>query len=1218
MPEWTKAQECAIEEKDKMILVSAAAGSGKTSVLTERVIRRILDPVSPLKLTDLLIVTFTRSAAADLKSKIAAAIGIALENDPGNTLLTDQLLQLGSAQISTIDSFYLQVVRSNFERFGLPANFRMADENELRVLADEILDELIPEFYKKYEVADNTDENHVFGKIRNNKFADCVDHFFNGKSNDDLAASLLEFHGNFSRMRKGVEALKDSAELLRSEAELPFSQTRCGDLLFSRLEAIVSQYERAVLQDVKAHHLEDPDAVKDQSATLASDFYFCDRTLHAVREKNFDELQNILSAINWEGFKSAEGAPEWSERYHVTRNNFKDRINTFYKNFVAKITPEEQKNVFLLTAELAEVLYLFYTAFNRRYRDEKYARGILDFNDVRDAFLALLSDPENAPLVDSLREQYKEIYIDEYQDVDEIQDEIFAKIGGVHRFMVGDIKQSIYGFRGGDPSIFAGYRQNMPLSDSPEAENADSICIFMSDNFRCNKPVIDFTNAVCSFLFSASPKSVHYLPEDDLKYSKNFKTEPPEPAPVTVRIFGKPEKKKADGETPEEAASADGESESDAEAHWVACEIARLLREGKKDDGSALEARDIAVLARSAPIMKKFKKEFDAQGIPAVTSEGNSIAQSPVFINLYNLLCAIDNPYRDVPLFEFLLSDFGGFTLDELYAVRNGFDKKKPLYDALQAATEAELPLAGKTREFVEWLEFYRRLSTVQSADRFLRILYRDQKFAAAAYSPEFLTVYEQARIYQQSSWTGLYGFLHYLDRLWAADKLTAADFGKTESAVNLMTMHKSKGLEFPVVFVVGCGKPPKKSSDKLIYQKGVGFASDLYRRESGIPKPSFWKEIAELARFDAQMEEEIRLLYVAMTRAKEKLYITATPSRKEENFLRDVSMILRNDRFSILSGKSYIDWIYAALENAPEERRKVDLEYLPAKESAAEEPRQVSQSTEPSQSDATPQNDAMARYYQGVLEKAKSFSYPLNALQGIPTKAAASKLKENLLDILKSGDEAESIAERIDLMRSEQPSFQSLLSAGEQPTAAEIGSATHEFLAECDFANLQKSGVQAELDRLTSLAFLSKETAKIVNLRAIERFTNSTLLQKINTAEQIYREQQFSLFVPLEELTKDPALAATLRGQELFVQGSIDLLLLGKDGKIELYDYKTDRITEEERQDPALLRRNMKARHGNQLEFYARAVEQLFGKRPDHIFIFSLSLGEIVELSSK
>ncbi len=812
MPEWTTAQKTAVKLRDRLILVSAAAGSGKTAVLTERVIRRILDPDSDIRLTDLLIVTFTRSAAAELKSKIAKAIEKELSKeeltDGAREKLRNELLQLGGAQISTIDSFYLQIVRAHFESLGLPANFRLADENELRVLSEEILDDLIPEFYKKYE-ENNVAENGEgpFDKIQNNLFADCIDHFFDGTSTSNINDIFIRFYASFGRVKGGINALRQSAEELSAEAELPFLQTRPGAAFLARFEPVILSYLQ-VLKDMKEQCLIISENEQKMGGVIAHEESHCESILQALRAKSWEALQKALSAFEFTDLSRVGGKPRWPDFYKNARNAFKSALQNTYRPLVDSIFPAEQKKVFLKTAELAEMLYRFYTAFQERYRAEKITRGMQDFNDVRDAVYQILSDPENNSLLETVRGQYKEIYIDEYQDVDEIQDEIFAKIGGNNRFMVGDIKQSIYGFRGSDPSVFAGYRSAMPLAGTPEAENAGSVCVFMSDNFRCDKPVIDLTNAVCSFLFSASPNSVHYLPQDDLKHAKL----PPEgtpvvSSPVCIRVFEKPEGKKESEETTAEA--------SRDEVIWVADEIQRLLKSGRKNDGSKIEPSDIAILSRKKEPLSEFQKELETRRIPIANVSGNSISQSPLFMELLNLLRVIDNPYRDLPLSEHLLSDRGGFSLDELQTLRTEFSAEKSLFDALTLSAQAEGQLAQKAAVFIQWLDFYRSIAAVQSADRFLRILYQDQKLQPYAFTPEFLTVYEQARVYQQSAWTGLYGFLNYLTRLKQADQLESSGFRKAESAVNAMTIHASKGLEYPVVFVVDCGRSIQSSVSK-------------------------------------------------------------------------------------------------------------------------------------------------------------------------------------------------------------------------------------------------------------------------------------------------------------------------------------------------------------------------------------------------------------------
>lgn len=1218
---WTDSQETAMNERDKLLLVSAAAGSGKTSVLTERIIRRLLDRDDPVSLSELLIVTFTRSAAAELKSRIAKALGEALAADPSNARLSKQLLLLGSAQISTIDAYFQQVVRSNFEHLGLPSSFRIASEKELYALSQEIMEELIAEFYRTYEQPiEQTETDGLFRRVRNNRFADCMDHISSGTSSTDLTEILLTFYGKFASYPQGISLLRDSAEQLRREAENDFSLSRAGKAVRKHLIGAASDFLQ-VLEETKAYHDSvDPDLVKSQAGVLASDIDQCRALLCALNGNEWDSVRAAGVNFAFANFQGPKSKPEWSTHYQNARNAFKAILKKYQENFLAD-SPVEIKAQMLATADLSEILWRFYSAFEKRCLAEKIDRGMLDFNDVRNATYKLLTDPENQSIVNDFLEKYREIYIDEYQDVDEIQDEIFRLIGGDHRFMVGDIKQSIYGFRGSDPSIFADYRRSMPLSTDPAAKDSPSVCVFMSENFRCDQTVIDFANAVCSFLFSACKESVGYLPEDDLQHAKkDSETEGWKPIPAQVVIFEK-ESPKNPKDAEKSEITTDDSDERDSisrEARWVAAEVERLLREGRLNDGSSILPEHIAILSRNGGYhIKPYLDALEARGIPVSAESAGKISRSPLLIDLLNLLRAIDNPHRDIPLSEYLTTGFGGFTLEELSAIRLASPTRKSLYDAICAAAEnADFPCSEKAHDFVEWLEGYRRLSSVQPADRFLRALYLDERFAALSSTPEFLALYEQARTYQRSSWCGLYGFLEYVTRLCEGDQLSANGFRGAESAVNVMTMHASKGLEFPVVFVVGCGKAFSDSerNTAMLYQKEVGFASNLYREDLGGTFVTMLKKTAKLAIKSEEIEGEIRLLYVALTRARERLYVTAIPSRLTPSLLNDVSRIKRDSRSAILGGKSFLDWILAALY----EKEKISGSYpadirwvSPAEEVETAEPisAPIVASVEPN----TP-SDPLSEHYKQVLERSQAFVYPLEALRGIPTKAAASKLRPDLLDILKQ-DDATAIEEQIRLMKDEKPSFDALLSESRKPTAAEIGTATHAFLEFCDLPNLSPEGIDAEVERLVKKQFLTPEEADILNRRQLKAFASAPLMEEIRSATRVLREQKFGLFLPLSELTTDAALSEQLKGQELFVQGSIDLVLVDASGHISLYDYKTDHITEEERADRALLRSRLTERHGNQLNCYAMAVENLFGKRPDKTYLFLLALGEAVEI---
>ncbi len=1200
---WTASQEAAMSLRGKTLLVSAAAGSGKTSVLTERIIRRLTDREDPADLSRILVVTFTRAAAAELKGRIASALSEALAENPGDRHLSRQLLSLGSAQISTIDSFFQKTVRAHFEELGLPATFRIADPAEILPLCMEILDGLLEEFYLRYAQSEAT--GSALSRIESNPFAEAMDHLLSNRSDGKLNLLLLDFAEHFAAFPEGFAVLKKSAAELRAAAGCEFLKTRYGKILIHDLKERFS-CDLAELERLEAAIEVDPDIAAKCAGLLSSDRLYCHAVLEALDSGSYEKLRNAAFSFLPGRFPTIKDKPACVLAYQNFRTSFRKEISAKVQGKL-EWSPELLPQQLEKTAALCEMLYAFYSEFGARLTAEKHTRGILEHNDIRAMLYRLLSDPSGSAtdFARSLSAQYDAVYIDEYQDVDLLQDRIFALIGEDRRFMVGDIKQSIYGFRGSDPSIFANYRKKMPLHDSPEAATSNGICVFMSENFRCDRPVIEFANAVCSFLFSACEESVGYRPQDDLVCAKQ-PPEGPEPASVQVAVFDAPEKG-------EEASESDN-----AEAVWTAAEISHLLREGKKDDGTPVQPSDIAILVRAKSQGAAFAEELERLGIPVAADAASDFLHAPLLTDVLNLLRAVDNPYRDLPLSEFCISELGGFSLEELGRIREAAPDCKSLFEAFFEASKEETPIGEKAQVLLIWLEKLRDQAALLSADRFLRLLYLDARLAAHANDPLLLFLYEQARLCQRSAWCGLYGFLKQFEKLLDGKKISANGFCKAESAVTIMTVHHSKGLEFPVVFLAACGAPFNRADtrESLLFHKNIGCASKLYNRESGERENTILCELAK-AEIDAeQTEESIRTLYVALTRARERLYVTGTLRGTWEKALAAVASLRPGNRSGILSANSYLSWILAVWQYSSTQKLEFPCTFrhilqeevvcgIPLASNAAVE----------SNTDPAPES-ALTAHFASVLQKSADFAYPLAQLQGLPTKAAASKLRPNLLDLLSEEENGEEALEsQIDLMRAAVPSFDALLSDLSKPSATDIGTATHAFLEFCNFEALAHDGVEPEIARLVAEKFLLPDTAAIIHKKQIEAFRESRLMQKLLSAKQVYREQKFSLFLPFSTLTEDKIRAQALEGQKLFVQGSIDLLIEEHDGTLALIDYKTDRITQEELSDPSRLRVRMLRDHGTQLACYARAVKELFGRAPDKSLIYSLPLGDTVEI---
>lgn len=1217
--EWTKSQRAAIDLRGKMILVSAAAGSGKTSVLTERIIQTLTDREHPADLSRLLVVTFTRAAAAELKGRIAAALTEALAEHPDDTHLSRQLFLLGSAQISTIDAFFQQAVRANFEQLELPASFRMADQTELVGLSLEVLDGVIRELYDRHTLQNPTG-NDLFSRLLDNRFAKIMDHFLSHRNDKELDRTLLEFHSKFASYPEGIKILMRIARDLRTQMNGEFFRTDAGKIICKHIEDALNYYAEG-LKAAGDYLAIDEKAAGYFSGTHAADTDYVVALTEAIQAGCYEDARRVAVTYPKASFPTMQKKPAEMDAYKKLHDSLKAAAADFCKSYFAW-SPQEIAWQMQQTADTCEMLFLLFSEYEARILEEKKARGVLEFDDVREQLYRLLLKPNGEPseFARSLSDQYDAVYIDEYQDVDDLQDRIFSIIGENRRFMVGDIKQSIYGFRGSEPSIFSSYRRSMPLYETPEAESSDAVCVFMSENFRCNQPIIDFANHVCAFLFSACEQSVGYREQDDLKFSKKPTDEskaPPVPAKVQTVLFEPyPKKKRGEKATP------DDRERPKREAVWIAAEISRLMREERLDNGSKIQASDVAILVRTAAQGNAIAAELEKLNIPVSAPAAEDPLHSPIMTQTLNLLRAIDNPHRDLPLSEYLLSADGGFSLDELTEIRDLAPNEKSLYDAIcEAAADKANPHTKKAAEWVTWLEAQRRVAAVQSADRFLRLLYLDPRVAPHASEAELLLLYEQARLYQRTSWCGLYGFLSHVSKLLEGKPISIGGFRKATGAVTVMTIHHSKGLEFPVVFLASCGVRFNNESlqKNLLFHRKAGCASKLYHSDLRANKTSILREAVKLEIKADETEEAIRTLYVALTRARERLYVTATTEGKIDTALSSAAMLRRGSRYSILSGNSYLRWILAALQ----EKRPNSSEFpcifrnISLSDEITGLPIDTANTCNdsPAAASEAPSNDMQA--YLEILGKQADFAYPSIDLSDLPTKIAASKIRTDLLNVTddERDESGRGLELQIELMRAASPSFEILLNGRNQPQATDIGTAMHSFLEFCDLTTLSEHGVEAEIGRLVSEAFISAETANLLNRKQLKAFASSELIEWAKKAKRIYREQTFSLLLPLSSLTTIPQKQKAWEGETVFVQGSIDLILQMEDDRILLFDYKTDRIDEAIEASPAHLLQEMITHHGNQLACYARAIENLFGKKPNEIFVYALALGQAISI---
>lgn len=1188
---WTPKQLQAIESRDKTLLVSAAAGSGKTATLTERIIRRLTDKNNPASISRLLVVTFTRLSAADLKRKISNAISGELANDPTNKYLSKQLVLLESARICTIDSFYLDIVRSNFQRLSLPSNFRLADEGEMALLRKEVMDGVIE---KIYDLSTDNDDG----------FLSFVEHFTSAKQSDTLSDVFLALHDKLSSRTEGISAILSFANELTNEAEGEFFESRQGKFIHNYLLKGAKSYLEA-LQKCCDVISSDENSSKSYLSVFAYEKSFMAEFVSVLEKKNYAKAREHAKSF----IKQRLGLlkKEFQTEEILACKSIREEADAFIKASCEKHLSFDEDSVREIMRKSREILLSLHSVlkdFEDEVYSEKMRRRAFDFNDVRRFAYQLLTNENGEPsdIALNMRDQFDEIYIDEYQDVDAMQDRIFTLIAKENnRFMVGDIKQSIYSFRGADPDVFAGYKKNFPEYDN--AENSNNALIFMSNNFRCDDNVIKFTNTIFSFLFGHAGESIEYTPNDELIFSKVEEGRTLPSPKVNIAVVTGDDKASDDDED-------DERPDINPEAIWIANEIYRLIQFERKADGTKIEPRDIAILMRSTKPASDISRALALLNIPCSDNSKHDLFETPDVLLALSLLSTVDNPHRDIPLTATLYSPIFNYTMDELIEIRTSAPTVASLFEALKDYSGENEQIKNKNAYFLEKLSVYRRKAASLSIDKLLNYIYRDLSMTSfeTTSSHNLTRLYEMARKFEAGSFKGLNNFISYINELIANNEVPSLTYEDAEAnAVQMITAHKSKGLEFPVCFICNTQSSFNFEDIKanLLYNSNAGIALRL-AYEGGMARLNTpLREAVALEITNAQIEEEMRVLYVALTRARERLYVTAhTRSRLEK--LAENAYLTNSfaSDFKLKKCKSWLSMILASIyplksgvgyNFIPLEKDSVTIERIEMdNESAAESSVEIITSED--------------------IEKIRDrieFRYSNEHLSKLPAKLSVSKLTPTVLDdidndaaTLESFDEAKILE------------IEEFFESKSKTSSAERGTATHLFLQFCDFENAEKNGIDAELSRLVDKRFIAPQIAELINKKQIGAFFESDFYRTFKNAKRVYREQRFNILLPASHFTQNEDFQKDISNENILVQGVIDLFFENEDGSVILCDYKTDYLTTEELGNVTLAQKKMKERHGKQLEYYAMAIERLLGKAPDKILIYSLPLGEAIDMA--
>ncbi len=1163
---WTDEQIDAIINKSSDILVSAAAGSGKTAVLTERLIRKITDPVSPVDVSRILVVTFTEDAANELKIRIRDAITAAMAEFPSSKHLQRQYLMLPSAKISTIHGFCLDLIRGNYELLGLSPKLRVSDEGQNSLLMQQVADAVIDGYYSSLPEYDDIDD-----------FVEFADNFIT-LQDTSLTARVIEIYKKLQSYPEGIDFLQKSAE----NYNLPdgdISSTIWCKALFDYLERFLTYY-LAIFEDACDTIPEYHEIADKYLPSFDSSIDGIKTILNAVQSGSYEKVKEQINTVTFSRMGSKRGYEddETLKFYKSMRTEFSSELKSIKSTYFSYSTEALYASA-IKSKDYVTKLHKLLSSFNRRFAYEKRKRGIIDFNDMERMAYSLLVNPDGTytALANEVAERYDEVCIDEYQDVNSLQDCIFKAITrATNRFMVGDIKQSIYGFRGAEPKIFADYRKD------------DSVkLISLTHNFRSDKTVIDISNEICGNLFTKLGKTVPYDKSDEL-YFANGSAEMQEPEIIIIE----------DNSASETDEDNDIRGETSPEARYVAKQINELVKSG-------VSPSDIAILLRSAKNdAKMFEDALSAYGIESRNKEQKDLFTNAEVVLLMCILNVIDNPSRDIYLAGALKSPLYNVTLSELAEIRR-YSENCSLYEALIKYTDDFSFKKGE--HFLRKLDEYRKLAN-KPVDRLIWHIYCDSGLLAYAsdnkLSPKsgkanLMKLYEKARSFESGTFKGLYNFIRYVNDMLNSDTVIPSPSSADDSGiVQIMTIHKSKGLQFKYVFICGTAKrfnTLDESSD-IIIEKNIGTSLKL-SDESGLATvDTLYRRVSALEIRKKSLEEEIRVLYVALTRAKSKLVIVAAVKDAEKlkeltNFKNYLSVA---DGYIYSKKTNFISWILLS-------QNSVVPKFISAEDILTD----IGGSETALVSSKTEFDEERIKELTEEFSDRFAFKYPSHEASRIPAKLSVSELYPTILD---DYDDSQKMSEN-KKARMRVPRFIDESDA----KGAKIGTATHQFMQFCDFDRLETDGIDAEIKRMSDLGFLSPTVASLVNRYAIKRFTESELFSSLKNARMINRELRFNVHLGAAAFTE--AKDSALKDEQVLVQGIIDCLYEDTDGNTVLLDYKTDSIPKGMSANDA--EDMLIERHITQLSYYAAACKTIIGKDVDRIIIYSFALGRPIEIPS-
>ena len=1185
---WTEEQQQAIKEKGANILVAAAAGSGKTAVLVERIINKVIN--EKIDIDRILVVTFTSAAASEIRERILEAIYKKLEENPEDTNLQKQINLINKANISTIHSFCLDVIRNNFYELDISSNFRVADTTEIELMKYEVLDELFEEKYL------SNDKN----------FEDLINIYTGYRGDEGLQNLVLNIYKFIQTSPFPEKWLNDKVNLFKNTNQ-DFAQTIWGKTILENIEEELTEgimQLQNILKDMKKI-----DELSKFTKIIQEDIYNLEDILRYTN--SWDNTLTKINNLVWQKWPTDKKITiDLKEQAKEVRNKVKEIINKSIKKKIAYDSIQANEDINEMHVTLTKLKNLL-VEFMFKFASKKKEKNVVDFNDIEHFALKILigENGEATELAKKYREKFQEIAIDEYQDSNLVQEQILTSISkGNNIFMVGDVKQSIYKFRQARPELFLEKYKNYNLKQEISG-NSLGLKIQLFKNFRSRENILNITNLVFQNIMSEKVGEIEYNEKEYLNYSAGYK-EPEEntdyAGKTELHIIDLKEKEEIfiNDEEIDEKIEVEKIENSVLEAKFVAKKINELLNSNymvfdKEQGYRKITPKDIIILLRAttniAPI---YEKELADLNLPVFSDSSSQYLDTMEIQIIVSILKIINNPIQDIPLVTVLRSPIFAFTDNDLISIRLT-DKSCSFYESMiKARLVVNEQLNSKIDNVIYYLEKWKQEEKYLPLDELIWQIYIDTNLInivglmpnGAIRQANLKMLFEKAKQFENASFKGLFNFINFIDRLKNnnGDLSSAKLIGENENVIRIMSIHKSKGLEFPVVFLCGTGKSfnMRDLNEDILLHQDMGIGPKLIDFERRIEYDTLAKEAIKLKIKLETLSEEQRILYVALTRAKEKLIITGISKDLEKDFKQKRELLqIYNENMNIIDYKlvkkykTYLDWLELVYLKNENKITDIATLYTYTKTDLEKELNNKEQEKLNNIKEKIFENTKDLKDTENIKE-ILNWKYRYKKSSEIPTKTAVTRLQ------------AEE-DKKIEL--TEIPKF---MGKEKKITPAEKGTLMHLCIQRLnEKQTYTKETIKQMIQSLVLKEIITTTEADAINIDTLYKYTKSALWNDLSKAKEIHKEQPFYINIPAKEIYENIE-----TDENILVQGIIDLYYISEDNKLILIDYKTDYVKKPE---------ELINKYKTQLSIYKKALENSLNRRVDETYIFSTNWGQ-------